>query len=143
MQRSRMATASLAATAALAGGSAGCLSLPVWGNLFSLLLATPGGELWGATSEGAGRLAPDGRWTFYRKGKRGGLPSDGVLSFALAPDGQLWAATEQGLARFGGERFEAVAARLPEALRVRRLAFDEQGRSWLLLPDRLVTLRLP
>jgi hypothetical protein len=40
MQRSRMATASLAATAALAGGSAGCLSLPVWGNLFSLLLAT-------------------------------------------------------------------------------------------------------
>ncbi|MDY0059137.1 MAG: hypothetical protein RBU45_04950 [Myxococcota bacterium] len=107
------------------------------------LLATPGGDLWVATSEGAGRLAPDGRWTFYRKGKRGGLPSDGVLSFALAPDGQLWAATEQGLARFGGERFEAVAARLPEALRVRRLAFDEQGRSWLLLPDRLVTLRLP
>lgn len=103
----------------------------------------PGGELWVATAEGCGKLSEDGRWTFYRRGRDGqGLPSNQVHGLALDPGGTLWAATERGLARWNAGRWEelSLSPRL-EARAVRRITFEDQGRAWLLLADRLVLVQ--
>ena len=96
-----------------------------------------------ASTLSAGRAAPagaggpgaiDARY-FERDWRRGdGLPGNSVNAIAQAADGYLWIGTENGLARFDGQRFVTVGARLPNVFRSRlvgALAAGRDGTLWI------------
>src|SRR5438876_320983 len=60
-----------------------------------------------------------------------GLPSDRVHAIAQTPDGVMWFATDGGLARYDGQRTQAVTSDgLPQG-RVLALQLDRMGGLWI------------
>jgi signal transduction histidine kinase/ligand-binding sensor domain-containing protein len=101
---------------------------PLHGTNVSSLLAAPDGGLWIGFRPSGASLLKDGRVT--RWGTADGLPDGTVQQFALEKDGTLWVAARLGLARFDGERWEAVAGEA-EIGAVYGVLVDRSGTVWV------------
>src|SRR5437870_7440576 len=60
-----------------------------------------------------------------------GLPSDRVHAIAQTPDGVMWFATDGGLARYDGQRTQAITAEGLPPGRVLALKLDQDGTLWI------------
>jgi ligand-binding sensor domain-containing protein len=56
------------------------------------------GGVWAATSKGAARLGPDGRWSVYNVANSG-LGDDVVTDIVEDTSGGMWFATSYGVSR--------------------------------------------
>ncbi len=95
----------------------------------STLHETRDGTLWiGTYTAGVARLGRDGRIEVF--GADAGLPGNEVRAIREDRDGTLWVGTRTGLARFDGQRFEAVKAPGLPAEGVAAILQDRSGTLW-------------
>lgn len=90
--------------------------------------------LWiGSSSHGVCRLGEDGSLRHFRHdpAQPGALPSDSIFTSVVDARGRLWLGTEAGVARWNGQRFEAVAAHELGSTSVLRLSRDADGAIWV------------
>ena len=94
------------------------------------LLALPSGEIWIGYYAGGVSVLKNGALTNY--GRREGVPSGWITSFARESDGTLWVAAREGLGRFSAGRWETVSAdwNFP-GHQVHWVLLDTQGTLWV------------
>lgn len=98
------------------------------------VVSTPDGSIWfGTATGGLHRLSPDGRITRFmpQAGDPHSLPAAAVGYLAVTGDGDLWVGTKGGLARWNGDGFDQVDARLLPSTRINGLEVDREGRMWV------------
>jgi len=93
------------------------------------VLAMRNGDVWVGHRNGVSRLH-EGGWSSLGVGD--GLPNPEIRSLAEAPDGTLWIGTLDGLAHYDGRRVTAYRGQAQENYSVRSIAFDAQGRLWII-----------
>jgi signal transduction histidine kinase/ligand-binding sensor domain-containing protein len=105
----------------------------------SSLFATPDGGLWVGYWFGGVSLIKDEKVINY--GKRDGLPSDTVLSFARDRHGRIWIATgRDGLARLEGTGWRKIGAEWGLTEAANTVFVDRKGTVWVGTPTRVLYL---
>ncbi|WP_341502525.1 EAL domain-containing protein [Gallaecimonas sp. GXIMD4217] len=95
------------------------------------------GRHWLGTDQGLLRLEADGRW----RDLGAGLPSQVIWSLLEDGQGRIWAGTASGLALYRDGRFEALAPKRDQGVRVFALA-EQSGGLWIGRADGLCRLDL-
>ncbi|PXV60381.1 Histidine kinase-, DNA gyrase B-, and HSP90-like ATPase [Dyella jiangningensis] len=109
-------------------------------NDITALHRLPDGSLWMGFYYGGAGVLQSGHLRQFAPGKD--FPPGMVLAFASTGDGAIWAATEGGLARFDGERWQAVGDDWGYAShRADWLITARDGTLWVTTGDSLMFLR--